>query len=423
LRLYLTVTDADRIQPDEFLVESILKRRGTGRNREYKVKWRGYPIREATWEPRAPLMVRCSDMISAFDGGNNSAAAAPGPAAVPPVLPSPPAALPVSAAPAAPPAAVALVPTSDAPTSASPASAPSNNRHYRDSDYRLHSSKVAFFDPLTGEVYSHVRQRGGLDLPGGHRDQNETSAAAALLRECLSEELRVPATLATRLRKYAKRAPYVQVVPRRTAVHVVSLWLVPATPAELAGIEQTEEGRREAHSPAMRPFATFQAESPYAEALTEGLRALRFSKDLNRFAAAEEMTAEVAADQASPPPPADAHPPPPPTPDAAKYERGHWFYRLTFPSRKGSTTRWFPSSRYSASELEEMAPLRACWGDNLHLQNLPPSAIAAVVAAIGGLSVESTLNAHLLRCAFRDDAPRVALDTGPVLLEQPLAGC
>jgi hypothetical protein len=48
LKLYLTVTDADRIQPDEFLVEGILKRRGVGRTREYKVKWRGYPIREAT---------------------------------------------------------------------------------------------------------------------------------------------------------------------------------------------------------------------------------------------------------------------------------------------------------------------------------------------------------------------------------------
>ena len=58
LRLYLTVTDADRIQPDEFLVDQILKRRGTGRTREYQVKWRGYPINEATWEPRAPLMVR-----------------------------------------------------------------------------------------------------------------------------------------------------------------------------------------------------------------------------------------------------------------------------------------------------------------------------------------------------------------------------
>ena len=58
LRLYLTITDADRIQPDEFLVEKILGRRGPARAREYKIKWRGYPLREATWEPRPPLMVR-----------------------------------------------------------------------------------------------------------------------------------------------------------------------------------------------------------------------------------------------------------------------------------------------------------------------------------------------------------------------------
>ena len=47
LRLYLTVTDADRLQPDEFLIDQILKRRGTGRTREYQVKWRGYPLTEA----------------------------------------------------------------------------------------------------------------------------------------------------------------------------------------------------------------------------------------------------------------------------------------------------------------------------------------------------------------------------------------
>jgi hypothetical protein len=166
----------------------------------------------------------------------------------------------------------------------------------------------------------------------------------------------------------------------------------------------------------MRPFATFQAESPYTEALTEGLRALRFRRDLKQFSAAEKMAAEVAADQASSAPPVDAQPPPPPTPDAAKYERGHWFYRLTFPSRKGSTTRWFPSSRYSDSELEDMAPLRAQWNANLHLQDLPHSAVA-------GLSVESTLNTHLLRCAFRDASARVAPNGASTLPRQSLVDC
>ena len=222
-------------------------------------------VNEATWEPRAPLMVRCGDMIRAFDEIATTAdpvvvtttlplsAPSPAPAPAAPAVPSP------TTAPAAP-----LVPSS-APAAPSVPTVPAgsaSSRCYRDSDYRLHSSKVAFFDPLTGEVYSHIRKAGGLDLPGGHRDQGETSAAAALLRECLAEELRVPLSLASRLRKYAERAPYMQVVPRRTAVHVVSLWLVPATPAELAGIEQTDEGKREAHSPELRPFATFHRPNP-----------------------------------------------------------------------------------------------------------------------------------------------------------------
>ena len=37
LRLYLTITDADRIAPDEYLVDRLLERRGTARNREYRV--------------------------------------------------------------------------------------------------------------------------------------------------------------------------------------------------------------------------------------------------------------------------------------------------------------------------------------------------------------------------------------------------
>ena len=125
--------------------------------------------------------------------------------------------------------------------------AAANRPFYRDAHNRLHSSKAAFFNPLTGEVYCHHRRRGGLDLPGGHRDQGEDSAAAALIRECLVEELRLPATLATRLRKYAALTPQVQTIVRRGATHVVSLWLIPASAAELASIEQTDDGKSEAH--------------------------------------------------------------------------------------------------------------------------------------------------------------------------------
>ena len=31
------------------------------------IKWRGYPLKDATWEPRSALMLRCSDMVRAFE--------------------------------------------------------------------------------------------------------------------------------------------------------------------------------------------------------------------------------------------------------------------------------------------------------------------------------------------------------------------
>jgi 8-oxo-dGTP pyrophosphatase MutT (NUDIX family) len=254
---------------------------------------------------------------------------------------------------------------------------------------------VAFFDPISGQVYCHHRVRGGLDLPGGHRDSGEGSAAEALLRECLLEELRVPDTLAARLRKYAKLEPHVQVVPRRKEVHVVSLWLVPATPEELAGIEQTDDGKSEAHSPAMRPFAELQAGTLYADALAAGLHDLNHRKLARRFGSSSiaAPTSSNATSSATAPvvptvPPAAIGVPPgvgtpistpapaiplpagsptsiePPTPDAAKLERGIWFYRLTYPSRRGSVVRWFPSSRFSADELSEFEPLRSRWNDD-----------------------------------------------------------
>jgi hypothetical protein len=186
-------------------------------------------------------------------------------------------------------------------------------------------------------------------------------------------------------------------------VHVVSLWLVPATPEELAGIEQTDDGRSEAHSPALRPFAEFRASTPYADAVAAGLHDLNHKKLARRFgsptgsasssslavtgprpAAALPPAATAAlptADQSpavlpstgmptSPPipavPPSTGPPATPdaPTPDAAKYERDTWFYRLTYPSRRGSVTRWFPSSRFSSDGLSQFEPLRSRWNDD-----------------------------------------------------------
>ena len=76
LKLYSTITDTDRIAPDEYLVESLLEagerpllNRGLSSAKvpHLLVKWRGYPVKDATWEPRSALMLRCSDMVQAFE--------------------------------------------------------------------------------------------------------------------------------------------------------------------------------------------------------------------------------------------------------------------------------------------------------------------------------------------------------------------
>ena len=89
LKLYLTITDADRLMPDEYLVDSLLDRRGQGNRYQYLVKWRGYPKSHATWEPRQPLLQRCQTLIDAMDSQKDQlqttrpAASAPSPAQPP----------------------------------------------------------------------------------------------------------------------------------------------------------------------------------------------------------------------------------------------------------------------------------------------------------------------------------------------------
>jgi hypothetical protein len=43
LRPYLTITDEVELAEDEYIVEELIKRRGTKAKRESLVKWRGYP--------------------------------------------------------------------------------------------------------------------------------------------------------------------------------------------------------------------------------------------------------------------------------------------------------------------------------------------------------------------------------------------
>ena len=40
-----------RPPPNQYIVEKIIGKRLKDRRIEYKVKWKGYPLSEATWEP------------------------------------------------------------------------------------------------------------------------------------------------------------------------------------------------------------------------------------------------------------------------------------------------------------------------------------------------------------------------------------
>jgi hypothetical protein len=70
LRPYHTVTDADPLEDDEYLVEELLDRRGSGSRRQFLVKWRGYPRNEATWEPETELLRRCAELVTDFKPSN-----------------------------------------------------------------------------------------------------------------------------------------------------------------------------------------------------------------------------------------------------------------------------------------------------------------------------------------------------------------
>ena len=132
---------------------------------------------------------------------------------------------------------------------------------------------MAFYDPETMLAYSWQRTRGGRDLPGGTRDVTDLSDADTLLREC-DEEVTLPKTLRDRL--------LAQVTPtsprtstdcfwvRRNETHRVSLWLVPATLAELQAIEQTAMGKEEGYDAGLRPLKDLES-CAYGDAVRKGI--------------------------------------------------------------------------------------------------------------------------------------------------------
>ena len=56
----------------EFLIERILNKRTHRRRVQYLVKWSGYPLSEASWEPRASLADSAPSMLQEFEDGRSS---------------------------------------------------------------------------------------------------------------------------------------------------------------------------------------------------------------------------------------------------------------------------------------------------------------------------------------------------------------
>ena len=67
IRPYRTQVDADELQPDEYIVDELLKHRMRQGQRQYLVKWRGYARNKSTWEPRSELQRRCAELLTAYD--------------------------------------------------------------------------------------------------------------------------------------------------------------------------------------------------------------------------------------------------------------------------------------------------------------------------------------------------------------------
>ena len=93
LRPYRTFTDANPLQPDEYLVDELMTHRDRGTVRTYKVKWRGYPRTQGTWVLRTELERRCAELLTAYEArhplGTPRRAAAP-PSITPAVTDLPP---------------------------------------------------------------------------------------------------------------------------------------------------------------------------------------------------------------------------------------------------------------------------------------------------------------------------------------------
>ena len=71
LRPYRTQVNEEEVRSDEYVVEQLLDRRLCADDtRQYKVQWKGYAKRRATWEPESDLRRRCAELVDEFDSSH-----------------------------------------------------------------------------------------------------------------------------------------------------------------------------------------------------------------------------------------------------------------------------------------------------------------------------------------------------------------
>ena len=103
LRFHVPAADAAPLAADEYVVDRLVSHRGNRvTTREYKVKWRQYPVSQCTWEPRRELLRRCEELVTAYDLENPPAPEPRTQTPMPPMPPAPSATVPKSAGPTAP---------------------------------------------------------------------------------------------------------------------------------------------------------------------------------------------------------------------------------------------------------------------------------------------------------------------------------
>ena len=77
LRRYSTHVDANALTDDEFIVDRLVDHRDRGNTRDYRVKWRQYPLSQSSWVSRKELNRRCAELVDAYDAIHPPNAAPP----------------------------------------------------------------------------------------------------------------------------------------------------------------------------------------------------------------------------------------------------------------------------------------------------------------------------------------------------------